>query len=118
MHDKAISEAQNSIDMTGGTPLDTRAILSLAYAAAGEKEKAQEYLDEVLSLSKKSYVPPSSIARIYLCLKQKDRVFEWLEKAYEERDAWLFNHKVFPIYDPIRSDPRFKAMMKKMKLDE
>jgi tetratricopeptide (TPR) repeat protein len=115
---EAISEAHKLIEITGGEPLDTKAILALAYAAAGKKEKAQEYLNEVFRLSKKSYVPSSSIARIYLCLEQKDEVFHWLEKAYEERDAWLFNHKVFPIYDPVRSDPRFKTLLKKMKLDE
>jgi hypothetical protein len=74
-------------------------------------------LDEILELSKQKYVSPYSIAQIYLALDQKDKAFEWLEKAYEERDYALIYLKTITIADKQRSDPRYKALLKKMNLE-
>jgi len=49
-------------------------------------------------------------------LGQKDRAFEWLEKAYEDHDSGLVSIAVEPMFDPIRSDPRFKDILRRMKL--
>jgi hypothetical protein len=70
-------------------------------------------------LSRRPYPPPGCIAIIYLGLGDKDRAFEWLGKACEERDGdnlrWL---KVDHLYDPVRSDPRFIDLLKKVGLDK
>ncbi len=50
-------------------------------------------------------------------LGQKDQAFKWLEKAYEERDFWITFIKVAPYFDSLRSDPRFKILLKKMNLE-
>jgi hypothetical protein len=54
---------------------------------------------------------------IYGYLGEMDQAYEWLEKAYEERDQQIVWLKVWPLFDPLRSDPRFKAMLKKMNLE-
>ena len=59
-----------------------------------------------------------SIAEIYIHLRNFDKTFEWLEKAYEARNSWLVYIKSFPEWEPIRSDPRYKVLLKKMGLPE
>jgi hypothetical protein len=49
-------------------------------------------------------------------LGQKDKVFEWLEKAYEDHDSGLVSIAVEPMFDPVRLDPRFKNILRRMKL--
>jgi len=92
-------------------------ILAATYAKSGEKSKAEELLHELEALSRKKYVPASSISLIYGSLGALDKVFELAEKAYQERDPVLHQIKVLPELDIIRSDPRFKALLKKMNLD-
>ena len=61
-----------------------------------------------------NYDSPASIAEIYILLGDNDKAFYWLEKAYEERDSSLEELAVSPIFDPVRSDPRYKALLKKI----
>jgi len=56
------------------------------------------------------------IAQVYIGLDDKKRAFEWLEKAYQDRALWLRNLKSDFIYDPLRSDPRFKDLMARVGL--
>jgi adenylate cyclase len=55
---------------------------------------------------------------VYTGLANQDQVFEWLEKAYEERAVWLVLVKVEPRFDSLRSDPRFKNLLRRMKFPE
>lgn len=55
-----------------------------------------------------------SVALIHAGLGEKDQAFEWLEKAYAVRDQGLANLKVFPTLDPLRSDPRFARILRRM----
>lgn len=55
-------------------------------------------------------------AMIYMGLDEKDQAFEWLEMSYEERDTWIICLRS-PIYDNLRSDPRFTALQNKMNLE-
>jgi hypothetical protein len=57
---------------------------------------------------------PYLIALIYMGLREKDKAFEWLEKAYEDRDTHMANVKVDPWLDPLRSDPRFQNLLRRM----
>jgi hypothetical protein len=58
------------------------------------------------------------IANIYILLDEKDKAFEWLDRAYEERDGMLINVHVVPrIFDAFRSEPRYKALLRKMNLE-
>jgi len=70
-------------------------------------------LAELRSLARQRYVSPLDIAFVYIGLGEKDRAFEWLEKARVERVAWLTYLRDDPIYDPLRSDPRFQEIVHK-----
>ncbi len=84
------------------------------YAVAGKKEKAHELLAELEERSKKGYVSSFWMALIYLSLGEIDKTFEWFEKAYEERDGNMIYFTVPQLFDPIRSDPRYKQLLIKM----
>ncbi|MCX6261620.1 MAG: tetratricopeptide repeat protein, partial [Bacteroidia bacterium] len=84
------------------------------YGIAGKREKALDILNYYLDLSKKEFVWPTNIVFIYIGLGEKDKAFEWLEKTYKEHEAYLDLLQVEPMYDPLRSDPRFKDLLKKM----
>jgi hypothetical protein len=83
----------------------------------GKIKKAQKVADDLLKRSKKKYIPPSW-GFLYFALGEIDKGFEWLEKAYEENDLWLLWQIRDPVCDSVRSDPRFKALLKKMSLEK
>jgi adenylate cyclase len=73
----------------------------------------------MLDLAAHKYVSPELVAVIYANLGEKDQAFVWLEKAYEARSAWLITGiLVLPQYDPIRDDPRYTTLLKKMRLEK
>ena len=88
--------------------------IGFIYGVAGKKKEAQEILDYYLELSKKEFVAPAFIAFIYIGLGEKDKAFEWLEKTYEQREAWIDLLKVSPRFDSLRSDPRFQDLVERM----
>jgi len=61
-------------------------------------------------------VPCSSFAHIYLSLGKTDKALDWCEQAIEERDSWIIHLGVHPLYDPLRSHPRYAALLHKMNL--
>jgi tetratricopeptide (TPR) repeat protein len=90
------------------------AYLGNAYARNGQKDKAMEMLNELNQLSGRRFVTPFCQALVYLGLRENSQAIDWLEKAYEGRSVWLAWLKVEPMFDPLRSDPRFQALYKKM----
>jgi tetratricopeptide (TPR) repeat protein len=86
--------------------------LGHAYAVAGRTRDAQKVLDEMMGRSEKEYVPSDAIALIYAGLGEKDRAFVWLNRAENERQPWLVLLKVDPRFDALRSDPRFKDLVR------
>jgi len=76
-------------------------------------------LDELTELSKQEYVLPASKAIIYTGLGEKDNAFKWLEKGYDERSLGGGETiKVDPIWDSLRSDPRFADLLRRMNLQQ
>jgi len=57
------------------------------------------------------YVSPYTVAAIYAGLNDKDQSFKWLERAFEERDVWLMNLKVDPVFAKLRTDKRFQDLL-------
>jgi serine/threonine-protein kinase len=90
--------------------------LGWIYAAAGRKDKAREILAELLERSKKGYVSSFWISILCISLGEIDEAFTWLDRAYEERDGSLIYATVPPLFDPIRSDTRYKRLLEKMGL--
>jgi hypothetical protein len=72
----------------------------------------------MIEISKKQYVSALWIAIIYSGLNEKDRAFEWLDKAYEEHYEVLSFINIIPLFDPLRDDPRFQELLEKVGLSE
>jgi len=114
--DEAIAELQRAIAVSEGG-MQYLGELGVAYGAASKTDKAWKVLGDLMNLSKQKYVPPFYIAAIYLALGEKEQGFKWLEAAYDERDYNLCWLKVEPLVDSVRSDSRFKELLKKVGLD-
>jgi tetratricopeptide (TPR) repeat protein len=91
--------------------------LGYAYAIQGMRSEALNKLKELEDLSKEGRIDLCYIAWIFTGLGEKKRAFEWLEKAYEEKSNLLIMLKVDPFYESLRSDPRFRTLLKKMRLE-
>lgn len=115
MYDEAVAEFQAAIALSGGSPVMVAA-LGHAYAISDRRGEAQKVLDELKELSKRRYVAPFDVAMVYAGLGEKDQAFEWLQRAYEERDDWLTFLKVEPRADTLRSDPRFQDLLQRVGL--
>ena len=89
--------------------------LGYAYAAAGDRAKAEQVLRDLDELAKKQYVSPAARASVYLGLGEKAKALDWIEKAFEDMDP-LFWWNTDQLYDSVRDEPRFKALLKKMAL--
>jgi tetratricopeptide (TPR) repeat protein len=87
-----------------------------AYAVAGRRPEAEKILDQLEQLSHERWVNPMDVATIYSGLGDRERAFEWLEKAYRERSTWLIYLNVDRFWDPIRSDPRFADLVRRVGL--
>jgi len=102
--------------LNSGSPL-MLALLGHAYAASGKTAEARQVLSDLHDLGEsqaaepRRYVSPYTVAAIYTGLGEKDRAFKWLERAYEERDVWLMNLKVDPVFAKLRSDKRFQDLL-------
>jgi adenylate cyclase len=94
----------------------TEIALGDVYARVGRRAEAVRILDRFRQRSAHRYVPAIALFGIYWGLGDKDRAFEWLNKAYQDRSAYMASLNS-PIYDEFRSDPRFRAMVKKVGLD-
>jgi serine/threonine protein kinase/Tfp pilus assembly protein PilF len=88
--------------------------LGYVYAISGQRAEARQILDQLLGLSKRQYIPETSLAVIYQGLGERDRALEWLEKAWEEHAPGACILKVDPRYDSLRSDPRFQNILRRM----
>jgi adenylate cyclase len=87
--------------------------LGYAYAASGDRAKAEQVLRDLDEMAKKQYVSPASRASVYLGLGDKAKALDWIEKAGEDRDPLLW-WNADQLYDSVRNEPRFKAMMQKI----
>jgi hypothetical protein len=87
-----------------------------AYGVRGHRGEARQALARLALLVRKRYVPPSAQAYVCLGLGQKDDALDWLEKAYAERDTEMvfLNAVLDPPLAPLRNEPRFQALPKKV----
>jgi len=113
MYEQAIAEYQKAIPASGDSP-DELASLGFAYGRSGKRKEALQVIDELKARSKRSYIPPTLIAYVYGGLAETDQAFAWLDKAFDERDHMLVLLKVEPIFDGLRSDPRFAALLRRV----
>jgi TolB-like protein/Tfp pilus assembly protein PilF len=113
MYKEGIAELEKAVAISPGNKL-ALSWIGYAYAVAGRRAEAQKVLDRLTDLSKQKYVPAEYRATIYARLGEKDKAFEWLEKGYGDRS--IFAIKADPIYDSLRSDPRWADLLRRMNL--
>jgi len=91
-------------------------LLVHAYAQAGRRADALRLLEELKRRKQTGYVPAAAFVKAYLGLGEYDQAFFWLEEAYKEQSNLLQFLKVHPIFDPIRDDPRFADLVRRVGL--
>ena len=109
--EEALAELQG---VRGITSVETKAARAYAYAMSGQREQATRKYSDLLELAHREYVPRYHIAVIYAGLNDRSQALTWLEQAYEERDQWLCQLKVEPMFDGLRSEPRFQALLNRI----
>lgn len=110
---EALPELEKAHELSDGG-LASLTHLGYAYALAGRQDEARKILREVEARAEQGYVPKDQIAKIYIGLGDPDRALQWLERAVEEYHWWLPYTNVSPIYEPVRSDPRFSRLLAKL----
>jgi tetratricopeptide (TPR) repeat protein len=115
-YEEAIAEFQKADDLDERLP-PTREQLGYAYALAGRRDEALKILGEMdQRAARGEYVTPLGIAWIYIALGDKDQAFTWLDKACDEHNGGLPYLKTEPVYDSLRSDPRFANVLRRVNL--
>ena len=94
--------------------VDSLALLGYSQARRGEKSQALRTIDELKETSKNSFVPAFYFALVYAALEDKDQAFMWLEKGYDERFARFAYLKLEALWDPLRSDERFRDLVRRV----
>jgi len=87
-----------------------------ALRLSGDASKAAEIKYKIEHFSSTDFVRPYDAALFYAALGDRDRAFQWLEKDLKERDSWLLLLNVDPRLAPLRSDPRFRDLVKRVGL--
>jgi tetratricopeptide (TPR) repeat protein len=100
------------------SPPFVTAWLGYAYGASGDRMHAMAAIEELKKRSLNGYVPPFNLAIVYLGLSDRARALEYLERAYAADSQWMIYLKGDRIFDPLRSEPRFVALMKKLRFDK
>jgi serine/threonine protein kinase/Tfp pilus assembly protein PilF len=113
---EAIAELQQGLDLSQHG-MEELMYLGHAFGVSGARARAQKTLDEMKELSRRRFVPPEYAAVVYEGLGDRDSAFQWFEKGYAERSmhSWVYPD---PRLDPLRSDPRFKDLMRLMGLSQ
>jgi DNA-binding winged helix-turn-helix (wHTH) protein/Flp pilus assembly protein TadD len=111
----AIHEFEESQRLSGSDP-NLDGLLGYAQALSGNTGKARKLLKELTERPRRDYVPAFSMALIWIGFGQRDQALECLAKSYQDRSTDMVYSKTEPLLDPVRSDPRFAALLQRMGL--
>jgi hypothetical protein len=115
MPDKAVEAMVQGSALEGeGHSADAERVLRDAYTQGGLDGYRRKHIEVLQDESKRGYVSPYFIAIDYALLRDKERAFEWLEKSYHERSSWLVELRVDPLWDVLRSDPRYTDLLRRI----
>jgi tetratricopeptide (TPR) repeat protein len=113
--DEAVAALQRSFEFS---PMaSTLPWLGLALSQSGNVAEARALLSRLHVKAEHAYVPASCFAWTHFGLGEIDEAFAWMERAIDEFDPMMTPIKSYPFLDPIRSDPRFVALLRKMNLE-
>ena len=118
MLDAAIRESQSLPEIEGEEPILAMSILGYGYAVTGQRDKARQMVDKLLTLTEQ--ISPALVQAAAVCsgLKDKDRAFELLEKALALKDDRLLWIKVDPRFDALRADKRYPELLRRLNLPQ
>lgn len=88
--------------------------LAYALAGSGHRDETERILAKLTHLPKERYISPFHMSLPYIALGDRDQAIGWLEKAYQDHDEWLVYLKVYPEFGPLRDDPRFVSLVKRI----
>jgi len=115
MYEAAIAELRQAAKLSENNPIDLGA-LGHVYAVSGHRREALQILEELRQHSAKRYVSGYEFALIYAGLGKLEKAFQWLDKAFQEHSTWMLHLRVDPRLDPLRSDPRFQDLLRRVGL--
>ncbi len=114
-HKEALDELQKAASLSRDSPL-YMAQVAVGLALAGEKKEALRAIRELQEISGKRYLSPYGVAQIYAALNDKEQTYKWLETAYRDRAVWMSYLAVDPVFDSIRSEERFRDLLRRVGL--
>jgi serine/threonine-protein kinase len=99
------------------SPAFVTAFLGYAYGASGDRARAMAEMEDLKKRSLHGHVLPFNLALVYIGLGDRERALDCLERAYATDSQWMGWLKKDRIFDPLRSEPRFVALMRKVRFD-
>jgi tetratricopeptide (TPR) repeat protein len=113
-YELALKQLQIAERLTNGKMAGVVAMIGYTYGLIGQPDQALLRLSELIKLEQAIYIHPVFKAAIHAGLGDWDNVFYWLEKNYEEKSEWMIYLEVEPLFDTLRTDPRYKDLLTKM----
>jgi tetratricopeptide (TPR) repeat protein len=114
---EAVEATQKSI-LYSDSSVEYLAQLGFIEGRIGKKDEARRILDDLLSRRRGGYVPPFLVGELYIGLGEADSAFVWLNRAADEHSNNMEYLIIDPTFDPIRNDPRFATLMRKVGLPQ
>jgi serine/threonine-protein kinase len=121
VHEQQGEREQAIAELQAGVRLSNESVFALArlghgYATAGRREEAQGVIKRLVASGKQKYVSAFDVAMIHVGLGEVDEAFTCFQSAFEERSLWMGYLKVEPQLDPVRADPRFQELLRRVGL--
>lgn len=115
-YEEAIAPQRRAVELSGGAP-QMLGWLGLNLALAGNTAEARAVLCRIQAIAAQAYVSPTSFVWVYVGLGEIKEAFVWMERAIDERDSMIIPIKTYAFLDPLRGDPHFLALLRKMNLE-
>lgn len=110
----ALDHYRRALSLAGGDQPVVLALIAHAHARAGDREAAVRILESLETRADAEYIPPEYLALVHLGLGDRERVYHWLERAFENRSSPLAFAGVEPLLDPLRAEPRFQDLLRRI----
>jgi tetratricopeptide (TPR) repeat protein len=116
-HAEAIAELERAADLGWSTHTLNKPLLAYAYAAAGDRARATQIVRELASRAARADVPPFAVALAYTGIGDNEQALAWLERAVTTHDPDVTGVLGSPLLEPLRADPRFAGLVRRMGLE-